>query len=669
MKMTIGKRLTLSFSLLLIVTVIVGGLATWTMKRAAASATSISAQIVPENIVGARLTSQFGAARIAARDYALTFDPAYITKAKTAFDAMEAAFVEAKDLAARYPDSGEFSQSVTQARPLVTEYASLVAKMLDTGNSYLADRAASAQIAIDLNASLAKIVAEQKTTYASAAVQPGVTASQLADAFLAVDHALEAQNQANLARISNWKAHTFRDTKMFDACLAGIAKLTTLVDSLKTEIKTPQGKAEVEVSQKLLETYKTTIANLQNSFVQFSENSKRRTDVGIDANKLIEAILSTTSARASESASGSSSSLVRSSVIVSGGILAAVLIGVALGIVLVRSTNHSLRKVADMLHQASRQITGASAQVSAGSQSLAQGSSEQAASLEETSASLEEINSMTHRNAESAENARTISQESSQATEVGTRQMKEMVEAMNAIKSSSDNIAKIIKTIDEIAFQTNILALNAAVEAARAGEAGAGFAVVADEVRALAQRAAQAAKETAAKIDDSIAKSGHGVEISARVSAGLGAITAKTRQVNELVIEIATASKEQSQGLSQIGTAVAQMDQITQSNAGGAEETAAAAEELDAQAAALLDTVRELMALVGQVELDAAAPDLPVQSRRSVVKTPAPAKLASRSTPSAARSKLVAPTRGGDGSLTVHLNGANGHDEAFFKDV
>jgi methyl-accepting chemotaxis protein len=275
------------------------------------------------------------------------------------------------------------------------------------------------------------------------------------------------------------------------------------------------------------------------------------------------------------------------------------LVAFALGWMIVRSTNGALRQIATTLREASDQVSSAATQVSSSSQSLAQGASEQAASLEETSASLEEISSMTRRNAEGAENARGISSETSAATEVGTRQMTEMVEAMNAIKGSSDNIAKIIKTIDEIAFQTNILALNAAVEAARAGEAGAGFAVVAEEVRALAQRSAQAAKETAAKIDDSIAKSGHGVEISSRVSEGLTQIEAKVRQVNGLVVEIATASKEQSQGLGQVGTAVSQMDKVTQSNAANAEETAAAAEELNAQAAMLLDTVNDLMRLVG----------------------------------------------------------------------
>jgi methyl-accepting chemotaxis protein len=174
-----------------------------------------------------------------------------------------------------------------------------------------------------------------------------------------------------------------------------------------------------------------------------------------------------------------------------------------------------------------------------------------------------------------------------------------MNSAMEAIKSSSDDIAKIIRTIDEIAFQTNILALNAAVEAARAGEAGMGFAVVADEVRNLAQRSAQAAKETASKIEGAIARSGQGVEISVKVAAVLDDILVQIRQVDDLVAEVANASREQTQGISQINTAVGEMDSVTQSNAASAEEAASAARELNAQAKAMKQSVAELLTLVG----------------------------------------------------------------------
>jgi methyl-accepting chemotaxis protein len=282
-----------------------------------------------------------------------------------------------------------------------------------------------------------------------------------------------------------------------------------------------------------------------------------------------------------------------------GTVTLAIVIATALfGVWVIRSISAPLRRVISTLTGGSNEVSAAAGQVSSASQSLAAGSSEQAASLEETSASIEEINSQARRSAENADRARALANDTRAATEHGTQQMREMVVAMGDIQTSSNNIAKIIKTIDEIAFQTNILALNAAVEAARAGEHGAGFAVVADEVRSLARRAADAAKETATRIDDSIRKSAAGTEISNRVATGLDGIADRTRQVNELVVEIATAAKEQTQGLAQVSTAVTQMDKITQSSAASAEETAAAAEELNAQALLLRDNVAELQQLI-----------------------------------------------------------------------
>jgi methyl-accepting chemotaxis protein len=278
---------------------------------------------------------------------------------------------------------------------------------------------------------------------------------------------------------------------------------------------------------------------------------------------------------------------------------AALLLGVVAGVLIIRSTNGALRVLTTHLGLGAEQANASAAQVSAASQSLAEGASEQAASLEETSASLEEIASMTKRNAESASEAKQLSNQTRQAAETGAANIVEMKTAMAAIKESSANIAKIVKTIDEIAFQTNILALNAAVEAARAGGAGAGFAVVADEVRSLAQRSAQSAQETAARIEDSVTRSEHGVRISEKVAESFEEIVVKARKVDELVGEIATASKEQDQGIQQVSVAVTQMDQVTQTNAAGAEESASAAQELNAQAEMMRQSVQTLQKLVG----------------------------------------------------------------------
>jgi methyl-accepting chemotaxis protein len=261
--------------------------------------------------------------------------------------------------------------------------------------------------------------------------------------------------------------------------------------------------------------------------------------------------------------------------------------------------NRPLVRAIQRVDAASTETNSAAAEIAHASHGLADSASQQASSLEETSASLEEMASMTKRNAGSAESAKALSAQTRAAADTGAADMREMGTAMAEVKAASDDISKIIKTIDEIAFQTNILALNAAVEAARAGEAGAGFAVVADEVRSLAQRSAHAARETAEKIENSILKSQRGAQLSGKVTASLQEIVSKARQVDELVGEIAAASKEQAEGIAQVNIAVIQMDKITQSNAASAEESASASEELNAQARLLRESLSELALLVG----------------------------------------------------------------------
>jgi len=250
------------------------------------------------------------------------------------------------------------------------------------------------------------------------------------------------------------------------------------------------------------------------------------------------------------------------------------------------------------LIESSTQVTNASAQLSDSSQGLAHSASEQASTLEETFASVEELSSMTDRNAENSISASEKSEISRNETEKGRGAMERMKEVMERIKSSSDEMAKIIKTIDEIAFQTNILALNAAVEAARAGEAGSGFAVVAEEVRGLAQRSAEAAQTTSGMIVDSQRNTSEGVSASEEVAKILIEIYENVSAVAGIVSEVSEASQEQSEGLKQINIAASQMDQVSQSTAANAEETASASEELSAQAEVLNDMVAEIQNLL-----------------------------------------------------------------------
>jgi methyl-accepting chemotaxis protein len=233
---------------------------------------------------------------------------------------------------------------------------------------------------------------------------------------------------------------------------------------------------------------------------------------------------------------------------------------------------------------ATNQVAAAATQISSGSQSLAEGSSEQASSLEEVSASLQELASMTRQNAANAQEARGLAESTRTSTTQGVEQMHRLSGAIEKIKQSSDATAKIVKTIDEIAFQTNLLALNAAVEAARAGDAGKGFAVVAEEVRNLAMRSAEAAKNTAQLIEDAVKNAEGGVALNAEVLGKLTEISEKIVKVGTVMTEIAAASDQQRQGVDQITTAVEQMNGVTQQAAANSEESAATAAELNSQA-------------------------------------------------------------------------------------
>jgi methyl-accepting chemotaxis protein len=280
----------------------------------------------------------------------------------------------------------------------------------------------------------------------------------------------------------------------------------------------------------------------------------------------------------------------------------------------------AIRQVMVQLNESSDEVASASHQVSSSSQSLAQGASEQAASLEETSASLEELSSMTRQNADHAHEADRLMSEMNRVVTRANSSMSATKNSMDAVHQAGGDIAKIIKTIDAIAFQTNLLALNAAVEAARAGEAGLGFAVVADEVRSLAQRAAAAAKNTSELIETTVNRIQEGSEQVRQTETAFQEVTDSSKKVGELVGEISQASQEQAQGLDQINQAISQMDQVVQSNAANAEESAAAGEELNAQAQLVREVVLNLARIMGEnlQALQAAS----MQSRRQAPQLP-----------------------------------------------
>lgn len=443
--------------------------------------------------------------------------------------------------------------------------------------------------------------------------------------------------QVALLRITNFKHAVYRDAKAKQeldqqaaADEAALAELIARYDqhTSKAEQKSLFAPLPAVLKAYLTETQKLRDASTRNDEAQVQAYLASAGKIGNDFLTRVQSLSeyserqTDTSAQAIEQNTQQAKWTVASSSVLIGAL------SLVVAVLITRSIAKILQRTANELRAGADQTTAAAGQVAGTSQNLADGASEQAAALQESSASLEELSAMTRRNSDHTQQATGLTKETRAAADKSTQEMQAMASAMGAIKQSSDETAKIIKTIDAIAFQTNLLALNAAVEAARAGEAGAGFAVVADEVRSLAQRCAHAAKETTAKIEDSVQRTAQGVEVCAAVGQTLREINAKVRAVDELMTEVAAASREQSHGISQINTAVNQMDQVTQTNAAQAQESAAAAEELNAQSESLRTTVAGLLQLVaaGDSQLGALAkPPRPSDSTsRAVTQLPTP---------------------------------------------
>src|SRR5574344_1733583 len=280
------------------------------------------------------------------------------------------------------------------------------------------------------------------------------------------------------------------------------------------------------------------------------------------------------------------------------GFFLTIVIACYISTIIAKNIDKSILKVLNDLNEASDELEKLSINLDENGHKLAEGSTEQAASIQETSSTLEESSSMVHQTTQNTKEADALAKKTKDAASKGDSEMQVMLEAMKELKNSSSEISKIIKVIDEIAFQTNILSLNAAVEAARAGDAGKGFAVVAEEVRNLAQRSAAAAKETTTLINKNIALSAEGEKMAEDVNSSISDIDGQIEKVADLLEEISAATNEQSIGIDQINKAVSQMETVLQSNAQTAEDTASSSSELSSQTKSMKDIVDRLNEVV-----------------------------------------------------------------------
>ena len=395
----------------------------------------------------------------------------------------------------------------------------------------------------------------------------------------------------------------YADKELQDRTLVVFDEVTKLLSNLLATSTIPANKALLETAQKaLVDGYGGSIKAASALMDEDNAITAKRNHLIEEGLKEADALNESVKQITGGFTKAMGEAVINVVMIMAGGILLAIILSVILTTVLVRSIVGPINVVINNLTESAQEVDGASSQLTGASNTLAEGATENAASLEETSAALEELSSMTKRNADNAVEANGLMAQANEAVHKAEDSMSKVISAMEEISRSGNEISKIIKTIDEIAFQTNLLALNAAVEAARAGEAGAGFAVVADEVRNLAIRSAEAAKNTADLIASTIANINSGSEMVNATAENFKIVETHSSKVAQLVSEVAEASREQSQGIGQITTAMSEMDKVTQSNAATAEEAASAAGQLSLQAGNLLTAVHEMNTLAHGAE-------------------------------------------------------------------
>jgi methyl-accepting chemotaxis protein len=598
--MKLGAKLIGGFTIVCLLTLALGIFAVVNMLSVKRTATELSVELVPEVGVANEVERWSLQTMYATRGYAFTEEPEYLQQARANLEKTKGFLKSAAEHAEKY-DQAVLRANAKRATEKAALYEQALNETVKVTEAMEKEKATMNSMAGDFLSSCDDYThaQEKKLDEELGQLAAGkITQDRVKERARKVELGYDIINQGGIVRIGAWKAIAEREPVQFSKALQNFPQIFKLLDELK-----PITRVAADVKE--LDDIRKSAAGYQGAMERFLTNWQAREELGKKRNAAATEVLAAAEETAkngmavtSKATDAAALSLASSSTLLIIGVASCVVLGLVLGFFITRSITKPIMTVATTLSAGADQSAAAAGQVSASSQSLAEGSSEQAASLEETSSSLEEMSSMTKRNAGNAQRANDLAREASASATAGASDMQAMAVAMADIKTSSDDIAKIIKTIDEIAFQTNILALNAAVEAARAGEAGMGFAVVADEVRNLAQRSAVAAKETATKIEGAIGKTALGVNLSEKVATRLQEIVTKAKQVDELVAEVATASKEQTQGIDQLNTAIGQIDKVTQSNAANAEESASAAEEMSAQTEALKEAVGELLALV-----------------------------------------------------------------------
>ncbi|WP_263833917.1 methyl-accepting chemotaxis protein [Sulfurospirillum oryzae] len=594
---TLGFRISLGFGVLIAIVLMIGLTGIINMRTASSDSSRLSQIYVPEVSIANDILQNVSQGRYYILAFSDLDDETALVKAKKNFAELQTNLQKAEELGKKYSLKKLLEHEKIAAKALVDYMASVERSEKTLTRKKTLDAAMVSNAALFLK-STGEYRQSQEDKFLKE-ITDKAAPSVLKARYDKLDNLSDILDIATYSRVYGQRAQVVRDASVLDGAIQKFDALYKVIATLKTHTDDTTNMAQLNGIEAAAKVYETSLRGFVSVMQETADEQKTRMKIGTELNSAIDAIIDDGFSTISEISNESSNTLDRASWGMIIGVLLGLVISVVIAFFLIKSIVKVVVDSVKSLSEGTAQVVSASEQISSASVSLAEGASSQASSVEEVSATIEQATASNNQNADNSREANLLAQHSNDAARLGNQQVGDLMIAMEKITDSSQKIAKIIKTIDEIAFQTNLLALNAAVEAARAGEHGLGFAVVAEEVKNLAERSAGAAKEITGIIEASIDQVKMGTEVANRTKESFGEILLSIKKTSDLIGEIAISAKEQAEGMNQIATAMGSVDQITQQNASASEETAAAAEELNAQAISMLESVAEIAALAG----------------------------------------------------------------------